>query len=157
EYSSYDNESTQRVVEPYGLVGWKGHWYLTAFCCLRKGFRTFRLDRASGIRFLEEIFVRDEDFDCEAYVNKHLISVPQKWQIEVEFQATLHEVKRKIPGSYGRLSETPTGVLFQYHYDNLQMVARYLMGLDLPFVIHQPPELRDALLSLAERMRQIAT
>ena len=34
--------------------------------------------------------------------------------------------------------------------------AHYLMGLDLPFVNHQPPELRGALLDLAKRMRQIA-
>jgi predicted DNA-binding transcriptional regulator YafY len=157
EYNSYHNEGTQRIVEPYGLVGWKGHWYLVAFCCLRKGFRSFRLDRAKTVRFLEEPFVRDEDFDWEGYVNKHLISVPEKWQIEVEFQAKLYEVQRKVPASYGHLSETPTGVLFQCHHDNLHAMARYLMGLDLPFVIHQPPELRGALLDQAERMRQIAT
>lgn len=156
EYRTYDNEVSQRTVEPYGLIGWKGYWYLMAFCCLRQGFRTFRLDRASSIRYLEETFVRDQDFDWEEYVKKHLLSVPEKWQIEVEFQAKLHEVKRKIPASYGQLSETSTGVRFQYHYDNLHMAARYLMGLDLPFVIHQPAELRAALMELAERMRRIA-
>jgi len=36
-------------------------------------------------------------------------------------------------------------------------MARYLMARNLPFVIHQPPELRDALLRLAEQMVQIAT
>lgn len=36
-------------------------------------------------------------------------------------------------------------------------MARYLMALNLPFVIHQPPELCEALLRLGERMVQIAT
>jgi hypothetical protein len=31
------------------------------------------------------------------------------------------------------------------------------MALNLPFVIHHPPELREALLHLAEQMVQIAT
>jgi hypothetical protein len=31
------------------------------------------------------------------------------------------------------------------------------MSLNLPFVIHHPPELREALLRLAEQMVQIAT
>ncbi len=35
-------------------------------------------------------------------------------------------------------------------------MARYLMALNLPFVIHKPPELREALLRLAEQMTQIA-
>jgi len=34
-------EKTRRSVEPYGLVGWKGHWYLVAYCCLRKDFVRF--------------------------------------------------------------------------------------------------------------------
>jgi hypothetical protein len=36
-------------------------------------------------------------------------------------------------------------------------MARYLMSLNLPFVIHHPTELREALLRLAEQMVQIAT
>jgi hypothetical protein len=36
-------------------------------------------------------------------------------------------------------------------------MARYLMALNLPFVIHHPPELREALLLLGERLVQIAT
>jgi hypothetical protein len=36
-------------------------------------------------------------------------------------------------------------------------MARYLMVLNLPFVVHHPPELRETLLHLAEHMVQIAT
>ncbi len=50
-----------------------------------------------------------------------------------------------------------TGVLLQEQYDDVEGMARYLMALNLPFVIHHPPELREALLRLGERMVQIAT
>jgi hypothetical protein len=47
--------------------------------------------------------------------------------------------------------------LFQSQYEDLDDMARYLLALNLPFVIHHPPELREALLHLAEQMVQIAT
>ena len=78
-------------------------------------------------------------------------------QMEVEFQADLSTVQQKIPVLYGTLKPTPTGVLLQEQYDDVESMARYLMALDLPFVIHHPPELREALLRLGERMVQIAT
>ena len=80
-----------------------------------------------------------------------------RWHIEVEFQAALYTVQQKIPTSYGSLTATPTGVLFQSHVDELEGQARYLISLNIPFVIHHPPELREALLRLAEQMVQIAT
>ena len=78
-------------------------------------------------------------------------------QMEIEFQADLPTVQQKIPVLYGTLTPTPTGVLLQERYDDVEGMARYLMALDLPFVIHQPPELREALLRLGERLVQIAT
>jgi hypothetical protein len=47
-------------------------------------------------------------------------------------------------------------VLFEGQAENLEVQARYLMSLNLPFVIHQPSELREALRRLAEQMMQIA-
>jgi hypothetical protein len=46
--------------------------------------------------------------------------------------------------------------MFQCQTDDLLYMARYLMALNLPFVVRQPPELRDAFLQLAEQMTRIA-
>jgi predicted DNA-binding transcriptional regulator YafY len=157
DYRSHHDELTHRKVEPYGIVGWDGHWYLVGYCCLRQGHRTFRLDRIKRAEVLAESFERPEGFDCRTYVIEQYGKKPIRWQIEVEFQAPLYTVQQKIPASYGRLSATPGGVLFQSYTENLDSQARYLMSLNLPFVIHQPPELREALLRLAEQMAQIAS
>jgi hypothetical protein len=53
-------------------------------------------------------------------------------------------------------SATLEGTLFERDTDDLAAMARYLMALKLPFVIHEPPVLREALLHLAEQMTQIA-
>jgi predicted DNA-binding transcriptional regulator YafY len=157
DYRSHYNEVTHRKVEPYGIVGWKGRWYLVGYCCLRQDYRTFRLDRIQQVEMLTEPFERAEDFDCRTYIMERYAGAAGGFHIEVEFQAELSTVQQKIPASYGQLSATATGVLLQSQYEDLADMARYLMMLNLPFVVHHPPELREALLHLAEQMVQIAT
>ncbi|HEY3993339.1 MAG TPA: YafY family protein [Ktedonobacteraceae bacterium] len=156
DYTNYNNEVSQRQVEPYGIAGWHGHWYVVGYCCLRQEVRMFRMDRMQNVQFLRDTFKRAEDFDCQAHVIKHLATIPSTWTIEVEFQATLYAVQQKIPATHGTLTATPTGILFQTHHSHLESFARYLISLALPFTIHTPPELREALLQLAEQLVQIA-
>ena len=77
-------------------------------------------------------------------------------QIEVEFQSDMFTVQQRISTLYGTLTPTATGVLLQEQYDDMDGMARYLMALNLPFIVHRPPELCEALLRLGERMVQIA-
>ena len=155
DYRSLHDEVTHRKVEPYGITGWKGHWYLGGYCCLRQDYRSFRLDRIQEVQILSETFEKAENFDFEAYVKEQYNTAGM--HMEVEFQGELSAVQQKIPTLYGTLTETPTGVLLQEQYDDVESMARYLMSLNLPFVIHHPPELREALLRLGERMVQLAT
>jgi predicted DNA-binding transcriptional regulator YafY len=156
DYRSHQDQASHRTVEPYGITGWKGHWYLVAYCCLRQDHRMFRLDRIQHMRRLPDSFERPEDFDYEAYIREHYTSVSARWHVEVEFQAALYTVQQKIPASYGTLAATPTGVLLTGQYDSIDSIARYLVALQLPFVVHRPPELREALLRLAQQITQIA-
>jgi predicted DNA-binding transcriptional regulator YafY len=156
-YDSYHQQATQRTVEPYSIAGWWGRWYLVGYCCLRHDYRLFRLDRMQQVQVLAETFTRDDTFDSEAYIVAQLGTSSTGQLIAVEFQASLHAVRQKIPAAYGTLTETPGGVLFQCDTDDMTYMARYLMALNLPFVIRDPPELRAALLQLAEQMTRIAT
>ena len=83
EYRSHYNEVTQRKVEPYGIVGWQGRWYLVGYCCLRQDSRTFRLDRIRQLKVLAEPFERAEDFDCRAYIMERYSGAAGGYQIEV--------------------------------------------------------------------------
>jgi predicted DNA-binding transcriptional regulator YafY len=157
DYTTYNDAVSQRQIEPYGIAGWNGHWYVVGYCYLRQEMRLFRIDRMQNIRFLKDTFERAQDFDCQAYIAKRLGDVPPTWSIEVEFQTTLSAVQQKIPATHGKLSVTPTGILFQTHHCHLESFARYLVGLELPFTIQRPPELRAALIQLAEKLVQIAT
>ncbi len=155
-YRSERKEETQREVDPYGVVGWRGRWYMVGYCHLRKGLRVFRLDRMGEVRLLSQPFNLPEDFDPLAYVTQRLGGPSDRWQIEVEFQAALEDVRAKIPAEYGELTATPTGVLYRGSHWDLAMMARYLVLIDLPFKVLRPPELRTALAELAERIGQLA-
>lgn len=155
-YRSVQDAVTQRSVEPYGVAGWWGRWYLVAYCCLRQAYRIFRLDHIEQMQVLAETFVRTEGFDCEAFIVEQIARTTPTWQIEVEFQASLRTVQQHVNARFGVLTETANGVLFQTQHGDLVSVARYLRGLNLPFVIHQPPELRQEVLRLAELLLRSA-
>jgi predicted DNA-binding transcriptional regulator YafY len=154
-YRSQRKEVTQRKIEPYGVTGWKGHWYVSGYCCMRQGYRTFRLDRVQNLQILEETFEKASDFDYESFV-QNMYETRGSIEIEVEFQASLETVQQKMSSVYGTLIPTPTGVLLRERYDDLEGMARYLMALNLPFVVHQPAELRAVLQRTGERMIRIA-
>lgn len=156
-YNSYHNKPTRRQIEPYGVAGWRENWYIVGYCCLRQALRIFRLDRVSNVQSLPETFTRPENFNCLDYVIKQLVTIPNKWSIEVEFQMELYTVQQKIPSTYGLLTATTNGTLLQTHHNDLLAIARYLVSLDIPFIIHNPSELRTAMTHLAQQIAQIAT
>ncbi|GGR20390.1 transcriptional regulator [Streptomyces aurantiogriseus] len=57
----------ERELEPYGLVLKAGVWYLCARVATAGSFRTYRIDRFTGVEPLEEHFSRDEGFDLPGY------------------------------------------------------------------------------------------
>ena len=49
-YTSLEkNESTKRKVEPVGIYYLGSHWYLIAFCQMRKDYRNFRTDKITRL------------------------------------------------------------------------------------------------------------
>jgi hypothetical protein len=83
-------------------------------------------------------------------LRENLGKVSSRWRIKVEFHAPLYTVQQKMPASYGSLTETPRGVLFETEHGDIADLARFLVTRNLPFVALDPPELR------AERMRRSA-
>lgn len=49
EYTDVKNKKSEREVEPLGLIFWGANWTLVAWCKLRNGYRTFRLDRLTKL------------------------------------------------------------------------------------------------------------
>lgn len=155
-YTSREGSVTTRIVEPYGLAGRNGSWYLVGYCRLRSGYRTFRLTGIREARLLDETFAKDPGFDFRSFATKQLESYGTTWRMAVHFDADMATVKRVAP-PYGTLREVPDGVVFECSTDDLNAAAGYLLLFDIPFTVLEPQALRDALRRLGERALRAAS
>jgi predicted DNA-binding transcriptional regulator YafY len=55
-HSPENNQTTERIIEPFAIYSTQENWLLIAFCRLRKDFRAFRLDRIQVLTTLNETF-----------------------------------------------------------------------------------------------------
>ena len=155
-YRSARGEVTERLFDPYGVVSHEGFWYTIGYCHLRQAQRLFRLDRILQAEMTSDTFLCPPNFEALAAVRRALASVPRVWQVEVWLQATLEEAQRITPLSKGHFTEANGGVLIRCEVDDLPWMARLLVGLGIPFLIHRPSELRTVVREYALEMIRYA-
>jgi predicted DNA-binding transcriptional regulator YafY len=72
-YYSPDNEqTTERIIEPFAIYTTQENWLLIAFCRLRKDYRAFRLDR------IQSLFVSNDVFQPHKITFEEYIEMIQK-------------------------------------------------------------------------------
>ncbi len=155
-YQAWNGEMTERVLDPYGLVCRSGFWYTVGYCHLRQDLRSFRLDRIVSVASQEATFVPPLDFDCLDFVTRSLPMVPATWLVDVLLETTLEEARGMVSPTIAILEQEAHGVAFRAYVAHLDWVAYELAGLRCPFVIRNPPELRDAMRTLAENIKAMA-
>jgi predicted DNA-binding transcriptional regulator YafY len=155
-YLAWDGSETERAVDLYGLVYRSGFWYAVGYCHLREDLRVFRLDRVRSAKMRDETYSRPPHFDCLEYVTRSIAMTPGQWQVEARLEITLEEAQRIVPPSLATLEPTADGVLFRCNSSNLEWISYVLVSLECPFIVLTPPELRDALRALAEKIAVMA-
>jgi predicted DNA-binding transcriptional regulator YafY len=144
-YRSARGDVTERAFDPYGIAYHQGFWYTIGYCHLRQGQRLFRLDRIERVEVIDEMFDPPPDFQALEAVQQALAEVPREWHIEIWLQTTLEEMLRQTRLPKAQFEEVENGVMVRGDAEDLPWVARFLAGLGVPFVIHEPPELREVL------------
>lgn len=155
-YQSWQGEETERTLDPYGIVYRPGFWYAVGYCHLRKDLRVFRLDRIAHAEMRDEMFTRPADFDSLVYVMHALANTPSTWPVEVLLETSLEEAMQLVPPVIATLEQVPGGVMLRCSVGHLEWIAHFIAGLRCPFVVLQPPELRDELRKLATRITEMA-
>lgn len=156
-YVADRGETTERMVDPYALVFRKGHWYVTGHCHLRKGLRSFRLDRVAAAHVLSARFRRPASFDPVRHLRLSIATLPRAIQVRVHLQATVEAAAAELGESLGVLEPMATGVRLHARTDSLDYFARQLARLPFPFSIDEPQALRRALARQARRMLAIGS
>lgn len=62
-----------RFIDPYGLVLWKGQWYMAGFCHQRAEIRSFRVDRIAGVERTASGFIRPAGFSAREFLLRSLL------------------------------------------------------------------------------------
>ena len=139
----------EREADPYGLVFHSGRWYLIAHDHRSGEVRSFRVDRIEGIRPAGARFEMPEGFDVVAHFNRQWALRDYRWEVEVLVHAPLAAVTRYLPAGVAVFTETPDGVLMSMRAEKLRGMAAMLAGLNQPFTVIKPGELRTELQALA--------
>jgi predicted DNA-binding transcriptional regulator YafY len=144
-YSSGQQISSTRNIDAYGLAYLNAHWYVVAYCHLRLGMRSFRLDRISALELLPASFGKPLNFDTMAYLNSAIASLPRAHSIKVVLHTDLASALVEIFSSLGVLEVVDAGILMHSQADDLAWMARELARLPFSFTIVEPPALGLAL------------
>jgi predicted DNA-binding transcriptional regulator YafY len=155
-YASWRGGTSERQVEPYGLVFHSGRWYVTGADSLRGGVRTFRLDRVAAAALVPGTFEVPPDFDPIARVLSGLADVPYPHEVSVLLHTTVADVRTKLPATVATLTETPDGVRMLLRGNTLAWAAAVLAWLGCTFEIEHPDELRTEVTKLADRLSTCA-
>ena len=155
-HRSAEGKETERRFDPYGLVYRAGRWYAAGYCHLRAGLRVFRLDRIQEATLKQERFLRPAEFDPLTCVLRTLAEQPGAWQVRVVLKTTIEQAEHLFPAGMATLQDTGAGVEARIQVEDLAWMARFLVNLGTPFVVREPPALRETLLRLATEMAEWA-
>lgn len=155
-YQSRSDEQTEREFDPYGLVYRAGRWYIVGWCHLRRGLRSFRLDRVVSASSLTVTFERPADFDTLAYLKQSITMIPRAHAVEVMLKTDLASAQRAVVPYVGVLECVDEGILLRAQADDLNWIARELARLPFDFKVRSPDALRAAVARTAQRLAQNA-
>jgi proteasome accessory factor B len=147
-----DKANTRRL-QPWGVVCWKGRWYVVGHDMDRGAARCFRLSRIVGaVRRVgaDGAFTPPADLDLISYV--------AKWSGPVERNRTAKILAR--PGRAAgvrrwaqEVGSTPEGDLLELRYADAEGFASWLVGYGADVTVLEPVEVRSAVI---KRLRDIA-
>jgi predicted DNA-binding transcriptional regulator YafY len=151
-YRDAAGRDSDRFVEPYRLVFTDRRWYLVAFDRDRDDWRSFRVDRMTGLSPTGVPFQHRATPDAAAMVARGVsVAAYDTWAV-VRVHADPEWARQLVPPTVGVAEASDdASTTFRIGGDP-DWIARYLAGLDAPFDIIEPDAVRAELRKLARRL-----
>jgi len=151
-YRSSKGEGSERDFDPYGLLYRRGCWYVGGYCHLRKGLRSFRLDRVEEVALLQVGFTRPADFDAGTHLDFSIATLPREIPVEVLLKTDIKTAMLELGEHIGLFEPCAGGVLFKTRTDGIDWMARQLARLSFGFEIRAPTALMESLKAHAGKL-----
>lgn len=140
-------------VDPWAVVVRHGRWYLLCHSHNADAVRTYRIDRVLAVGRTGQGFAPPEQLDPVAVLEENL-GIGWEYATRVVFDAPVDQVRRWVPQPMGRLRPFQGGCLLEGSTSNPVMYAQeWLARVPVPFRVEEGPELRQAVVELASRLR----
>lgn len=155
-HTSRNGRTTERTVQPHGVVAHNGHWYLTGHDTMRRDVRTFRLDRVTTARLGSATFAVPATFGPQDEVLAALAQTPWRYLVSVRVHANPDAIQSRLPlglATITPLTDRKGWTRVEIRAEHLDWVPGVLANLDADVHIESPDELRDRVLTLAQRLR----
>jgi predicted DNA-binding transcriptional regulator YafY len=157
-YTAAGGARTERVVEPHRLVSLGRRWYLVAYDDGRGNWRSFRLDRLTGLhgtgeRFLPRTLPAD---DAAEFVRHGITDLSAPYVVEVLVAAPADGVRGQV-GRWADVEEIDaTHCRVRMSTDDLDWPAFALGLLRAEFTVVGPPEMTARVAEWAARFARSA-
>ena len=143
------SETSERKVDPHGLVQFNGTWMLSAYCHLRKAIRIFRLDRIEGVKVLPDSFERQLEYN----VRKHRATDNRAVKVELLFAKEIARWVRECPAFFAtEFEELPEGLKASFKVQHLDDALPWMMSWGSKVSILSPEPLKARLKEELEAM-----
>ncbi|SEM46041.1 helix-turn-helix transcriptional regulator [Nonomuraea pusilla] len=146
-------EVRRRRVEPYRLVASDRRWYLLAYDLDRDDWRTFRVDRMTGVAARTWRFRPRAAPDAAAYVQESVASRVYPHRARFLVRAPARTVRAQIPASAAVVRERGSGLCEVLSgAGSLDSLLMHMLLLGHDFEVLDPPELGRRCHALARRL-----
>lgn len=158
-YADREGKTSQRRVQPVGLVHASARWYLVAWDVERADFRTFRVDRmasepALGARFAPR--PPPEGGDLRKYVSHALSTAVYDARVSVILEASIEVMSRRVSPSAVQLEAIDAArCRLRAGASSLRGVVAWLLTLDVDFEVEDPPDLVEHVRALRARLGRV--
>ncbi|HET7739118.1 MAG TPA: YafY family protein [Mycobacterium sp.] len=156
-YVDIRGNATARRLEPYQLVTTGRRWYLLTYDRDRQDWRTLRLDRMSDVRALGSTFTPRDAPDAASYVRRAISSSPYRYVARVRYQAAQEILAARFPAASVQVEpDGPDACIVTTGADDPERMVPWLAMPGVEFEVLEPPEVVEAVASVAERLRRAA-
>lgn len=153
-YRSASGPERAWEVDPWAVVVRYGRWYLLCLSHRADAVRALRVDRIAAVERLAERFEPPADLDPVAALEHHL-GAGWPYTVRVRFAAPYPEVRPHVPPTTGVLEvvDGRSCRLVGSTNDPVAYVAERLTPIPHPFTVEEGPELKAAVISVADHLR----
>lgn len=150
----YADSTTQREVEPIGLIYYGMGWHLIAYCRLRNDYRDFRTDRIRQLSPGSQTFCRRNLLTLQAYLDG-LRRQEKLEEVVIWFDKTVARFTQQQRYAYGFVGEEELNgrVRMRFMTQFVDGLGRWLLMYGNGVTIEAPESLKDYMRTYAREVQ----